>query len=249
MKEVFLSVVLVYVAGVAAGALARFYKIELETLQKNMKTKLKNTSTASKSLFVAVAAFAVTASGVHAFGSTELLVKAGLNEDQVVAVQEAQELKATGDIEGAKATLESAGITKQTMQQIREVAKEAKQAVHAAVEANDYDAFVVAVADSPLADVITNEAEFDQFVEAHELKESGDRDGAKEILAELGVDTEKHSKKHGKRGMRAEARELLSDDQREALQVAHAANDREAVRAIFAEAGIDLPEKGSKRGR
>lgn len=214
-----------------------------------MKTKLKNTSTASKSLFVAVAAFVVTATGVHAFGSTELLVKAGLSEDQVIAVQEAQELKATGDMDAAKATLESAGITRETMQQIREVAKEAKQAVRDAVDANDYGAFVTAVADSPLADVITTEAEFDQFVEAHELKESGDRDGAKEILEDLGVDTDKFGKSHSKRGLRAEARELLTDDQREALQVAHEANDREAVRAIFAEAGIELPEKGGKKGR
>ena len=206
--------------------------------------------TTSKSLFVAVAAFAVTASGVHAFGSAELLTKAGLSDEQVVAVQEAQELKATGNVEAAKATLQSAGITRDTMQHIREVAKEAKQAVHAAVEANDYDAFVVAVADSPLADIITSEADFDQFVEAHELRESGDRDGAKELLEELGVDTEKHGKKHrGKRGMNAELQELLTDEQREALQVAHAANDREAVRAIFAEAGIDLPEKGGKRAR
>lgn len=205
--------------------------------------------TTSKSLFVAVAAFAVTASGVHAFGSTELLIKAGLSEDQVIAVQEAQELKATGDMKSARAVLESAGVTKDTMQHIREVAKEAKKAVQAAVEANDYDAFVVAVADSPLADIITNEAEFEQFVEAHELRQSGDRDGAKDILDDLGVDTQKHSKKHGKRGLRAEAQELLNDEQREALQVAHAANDKEAVRAIFAEVGIDLPEKGSHRGR
>ncbi len=208
--------------------------------------------TTSKSLFVAVAAFAVTASGVHAFGSTELLTRAGLSDEQVVAVQEAQELKVMGDMKGAKEVLESAGVTKQTMQQIREVAKEAKRAVHAAVEANDYDAFVVAVADSPLADVITSEAEFEQFVEAHELRASGDKDGAKELLESLGVDTKKHGKKHGgHKGLRthAHAHELLTNEQREALQVAHKANDKEAVRAIFAEVGIDLPHKGSSRSR
>lgn len=218
-----------------------------------MKTKLINTSTTSKSLFVAVAAFAVTASGVHAFGSTEILTKAGLSDDQVVAVQEAQELKASGDVEAAKETLKSAGITKETMSQIREVAKEAKQAVKDAIEAGDYNAFVLAVGDSPLADVVETEADFNQFVEAHELRLEGDRDGAKEILTELGVDTEKFGNKKGhkgeRRGLRADARELLTDDQREALQVAHAANDREAVRAIFAEAGIDLPEKGNKGKR
>jgi hypothetical protein len=205
--------------------------------------------TTSKSFFVAVAAFAVTATGVHAFGSTELLTKAGLSDEQVVAVQEAQELKVTGHMAEAQALLASAGVTKETMQHIREVAKEAKQAVHAAVEANDYEAFVVAVADSPLADIIVTESDFEQFVEAHELRESGDRDGAKELLTELGVDTEKHGKRYGgKRTIRGEAQELLSNDQREALQVAHKANDRDAVRAIFAEAGIDLPIKGGKRG-
>jgi len=205
--------------------------------------------TTSKSLFVAVAAFAVTASGVHAFGSSELLTKAGLSDEQVIAVQEAQELKASGNIEAARATLESAGVTPQTMKHIREVAKEAKQAVHEAVEANDYDAFVIAVADSPLADIITSQSDFDLFVEAHALRQSGEKEESREIFEELGIDTSKHAKHHrGKGVVRAEARELLSDEQREALQVAHESNDKEAVRAIFAEAGIELPGKGLKRG-
>lgn len=205
-----------------------------------MKTK-------SKSLFVAVAAFAVTASGVHAFSSPELLIKAGLSDDQIIAVQEAQELKASGDIDAAKETLEAAGITKETMQHIRSVAKEAKQAVKDAVEAQDYDAFVVAAADSPLADLITTESDFDQFVEAHELRSAGEREEAQEIFAELGIEGKHH--KGGKKLKRADMQSLLSDEQRAALQVAHEANDREAVRAIFAEAGIDLPEKAGKRGR
>ena len=204
--------------------------------------------TTSKSMLIAVAAFAVTATGVHAFGSTELLTKAGLTDEQVIAVQEAQELKASGDITGAKETLEAAGITKETFKQVREVAKEAKQAVHAAVEAGDYEAFKIAVADSPLADIITTEADFEQFVEAHELRVSGDKAGAKEILEELGIEPHKHGHKHGNKGLRAEARELLTEEQREALQVAHEANDKEAVRAIFAEAGIELPGRGMKKG-
>ena len=206
--------------------------------------------TTSKSLFVAVAAFAVTASGVHAFGSAELLTKAGLTDEQVIAVQEAQELKASGDIKRAKETLESAGVTRDTMKNIREVAKEAKRAVHAAVEANDYEAFKVAVVDSPLAEIITTEAEFAEFVEAHGLREAGDTAGAKELLNELGVQPPKHAGfGRMKQGIRAHASELLTDAQKEALQVAHEANDRDAVRAIFAEAGIDLPEKRVKRSR
>ncbi len=243
MKEGLVVVVLIDVAVVATGALVRYYKLKLETLQRHMKTT-------SKSFFVAVAAFAVTASGVHAFGSAELLTKAGLSDNQVIAVQVAQELKATGQLEQARATLESAGVTKETMQHIREVAKEAKQAMQAAVERNDYQAFVVAIADSPLAEIITTESDFKQFAAAHELRGVGDRDGARELLSELGVDTQMHGKKYrGKHGLRAQARELLSDTQREALQVAHAANDKEAARAIFAEVGIDLPEKGVRQER
>jgi len=206
--------------------------------------------TTSKSLFVAVAAFAVTASGVHAFGSAELLIKAGLSDDQVIAVQVAQELKATGQLEQARVTLESAGVTKETMQHIREVAKEAKQAMQVAVERNDYQAFVVAIADSPLAEIIVTESDFEQFAAAHKLRGTGDQDGAKELLSELGVDTQMHGKKYqGQHSLRAQARELLSDTQREALQVAHAANDKESVRAIFAEVGIDLPEKSAGQER
>jgi hypothetical protein len=208
-----------------------------------MKTK-------STSLFIAVAAFAVTASGVHAFSSPELLIKAGLSDDQVVAIQEAQELKATGDMAAAKETLEAAGITKETMRQIREVAKEAKQAVRDALKAGDYQAFKAAIVDSPLEELITNETDFNQFMAAHELRREGDTDAARSIFTELGIDRSDHQHKHHKkhRGLQIETKQQLTDEQREALEVAHRANDKDAVRAIFAEAGIDLPEKG-KRAR
>lgn len=203
-----------------------------------MKTK-------STSLFIAVAAFAVTASGVHAFSSPELLIKAGLTDEQVVAIQEAQEFKATGDVAAAKETLKAAGITKETMRQIREVAKEAKQAVRDAVSAGDYEAFKVAIVDSPLADLVTNEADFIQFVEAHTLRQAGDATGATSIFGELGIDGSRHGK-HLHKGHRAAKFGELTNTQREALQVAQSANDKEAVRAIFAEAGITLPEKGKR---
>ena len=207
-----------------------------------MKTK-------STSLFIAVAAFAVTASGAHAFSSPELLIKAGLTDEQVVAIQEAQELKATGDTVAAKETLEAAGITKETMRQIRQVAKEAKQAVRDAVTAGDYEAFQVAIVDSPLSELVTNEADFRQFVAAHELRKVGGKETASELLADLGIEhsSHKHGAKERHGSYKVEYREQLSEQQREALQVAHAANDKAAVRAIFAEAGIDLPPKG-KRG-
>lgn len=209
-------------------------------MQTKRKTKL------TTPMLMAIAAFAVTASGVHAFGSTELLTKAGLTDDQVVAVQEAQELKASGEFDAAKETLEAAGIDRETMQAIKAAAREAKQAVHDAVEANDYEAFQIAVADSPLAEFITNEAEFEQFVEAHDLRHAGDREGAQELIVGLGIDTDKFGKRHGHRshGMKARVLEQLSEDQRAALQVAREANDRAAARAILDEAGVERPERG-----
>jgi len=206
-----------------------------------MKTK-------SKSLFVAVAAFAVTASGVHAFSSPELLIKAGLSEEQVIAIQEAQELKTIGNVGAAKQTLEAAGITEETMRHIKEVAKEAKQAVKDAVEAGDYEAFQVAIVDSPLENLITTEADFLQFVEAHQLRQAGQKETATALLADLGVERPGYKLGHNGKyySSRAELREQLTDEQRAALQVAHAANDKAAVWAIFAEAGIDLPMKGKR---
>jgi len=199
-----------------------------------MKTK-------STSLFIAVAAFAVTASGVHAFSNPDLLIKAGLTDEQVIAVQEAQELKATGNVAAARETLAAAGITDETMQLIRQAAKEAKEVVRQAITAGDYQAFKVAIVDSPLEDLIETEADFRQFVAAHELRQNG----GKAAAAELGIDRPIHKvgapNRHGHCG--AQIKDQLTDQQREALQVAHAANDKEAVRAIFAEAGINLPDK------
>ena len=43
------------------------------------------------------------------------------------------------------------------------------------------------------------------------------------------------------------SRFLITEDQKEALHVAQAANDKETVRAIFSEVGIDLPEKHQVR--
>lgn len=233
-------VVLISSARKKAGALARFI-LNQQNYLRSMKTK-------STSLFIAVAAFAVTASGVHAFSSPELLIKAGLSEEQVVAVQEAQELKATGDMVAAKQTLAAAGITEETMQHIREVAKEAKQAVKDAVADGDYETFKRAIVDSPLEDLVTTEADFNQFVEAHELRRAGNTDAAAVLAADLGIDQLEHKHKHHNkyRGSRAAAREQLTDEQREALQIAHKANDKDAVRAIFAEAGIELKEKGKR---
>ena len=129
----------------------------------------------SQSLLFAVAAFALTATSVQAFGNQEFLTRAGLSDEQVIALQEARELRQTGDLTGARDALLEAGIDEDTINELRN---------------------------------------------AHR---------------------EYHGAKYTTK--KAESNELLTEDQKAALQVAQAANDKETVRAIFAEVGIDLPEK------
>jgi len=86
----------------------------------------------SKALLIAVAAFAVTATGVHAFGDT-LLTKAGLNQEQITAVHEARELKKAGDFVAARDLLADAGITED---EIRAIHKQARFAQPEPIGAN-----------------------------------------------------------------------------------------------------------------
>jgi hypothetical protein len=55
-------------------------------------------------------------------------------------------------------------------------------------ESRDYDAFVEAVEGTPLQDAITSEADFEKFLEAHELRKEGDFEAAKELMDELGLE-------------------------------------------------------------
>jgi|GEM_PF-3013280 len=138
-----------------------------------MKKMITKSST---SFAFAIAAFAVTLTSVQAFGNQEFLTKAGLNDDQVVAVQEARELRKLGNTDAARDILVAAGIDEETIQQLRK---------------------------------------------AH-----------------------KQHKHHHRHWLTQQIDEKLSDDQRAALQVARAANDRESVRAILDEAGVERPQRG-----
>ncbi|MEN9921018.1 MAG: hypothetical protein RL538_911 [Candidatus Parcubacteria bacterium] len=204
----------------------------------------------SKPFLVAIAAFAVTATGVQAFQGTEILQKAGLTEEQIEAFETARELRESGDLDAARDALIDAGVDEETMESVHKAMHEQRDAIHTAVEANDFDAFKEAVAGTPLADAVDTEEDFEKFVEAHALKEEGKWDEAKVILDELGVKAPERmpgmGRGHGMKGGKSPFLEELTDEQREAFEVARKANDKEAARAILEDAGVELPEKGPK---
>lgn len=195
----------------------------------------------SKSLLIAIAAFAVTATGAQAYVGTKTLTRAGLSSEQITALEEARTLRAEGEVEKARNVLVEAGVDEAALAAIRDAARAAREAMHNAVEAGDYEAFREAVAETPLADIVTTEADFELFREAHELRAEGKHDEAHEIFAELGVPElpgrggkgHRHGYGHGPHGDRPE----LSDEQRDALRAARQANDMATVRAILDEAG------------
>ena len=163
-----------------------------------------------KQIMIPVAAFAVTVTGASAFqGDGYMLDKLDiLSSDEKAAFEEAREIRETSRAE-AQQVLEDVGIDDERMQEIHEAMLEARDAQRAEMDQimsdGDYDAFVEAVAGTPLADQITSEADFEKFVEAHELRQSGDYEGAREIMDELGIEHGKGGPgmggRHGGRGM------------------------------------------------
>lgn len=213
----------------------------------------------SKSLLIAIAAFAVTATGAQAFVGGDVLRRAGLSEEQVEALEEARDLRAEGEEKKARDVLVKAGIDESTMASVRTAIHAAREAMHEAVASGDYEAFKEAVANTPLADIVTTEDDFRQFKKAHDLRQSGEYAKAKVIYDELGVVPPAfgagmprgmgmgrvHDYAHHGRPSRSELSfGGLSQEQRDALQVARQANDHETVRAILEEAGEGQGKRG-----
>lgn len=145
-----------------------------------------------KQLLIPVAAFAITATGVSAFNSDYIKnLDVDLTDTQISALEEVDTIRAESKTR-INDVLENAGIDKSKMQEIHKAMqgarKENHEAVEAAFEANDYQAFLTAIADSPMADRDISADDFAKMAEAHELMESGDREGAKAIFDELGLE-------------------------------------------------------------
>ncbi|USN87805.1 MAG: hypothetical protein H6779_05420 [Candidatus Nomurabacteria bacterium] len=192
----------------------------------------------SKSLLIALAAFAVTATGVQAYIGIDELNKAGFSRDQIEAFSQAREYRSKGEDEKARDVLLEAGVDEAKLDSLRQISRESHMKLHKTLEDSDYEGFKAVISGSPLADIITTKEDFLQFKAAHEMRQEGNYEQAKIIYNELGL-TKDAKAGHYKSSHNTQHRYFdLTDEQRDALRAAHQANDRETVRAILEEAGL-----------
>ncbi len=203
----------------------------------------------SKSLLIAIAAFAVTTTGAQAYVGNKYFNQSGLSTEQVQAFSQARDLRRKGKIDKARDVLMEAGVTEETIASLRSAAHASKNAIEEAVEAKNLVAFKEAISGTPLYDVITTEADFKLFVEAYELRREGNFIEAKEILDDLGVSGEGRHLFAGRRGKGHSHTSDLSSEQKAALTAARQANDEEIAVAILEEAGISRAKGGWQNGR
>ena len=155
-----------------------------------------------KQIIIPVAAFAVTVTGASAFNPDMLdKLDLDLSNDQIEAFEEAHELRLDDKYQEAREVLEDADIDRATLKRVHtavfEHRGERHEAMKEAVENEDYDAFLELIDGTPLADVIDSESDFEKFIAMHEAMQEGDRETAKEIREDLGI--ERGEKGEGKR--------------------------------------------------
>jgi len=122
--------------------------------------------------------------------------KPELTDDQKAVLDEMHDLRMEGNFEEANALRKEAGFPQ--MKGYRGQYQEHREEARTAVEANDYDAFLLAIAGSPKEETMTPEI-FAKMVEMHALKEAGDYEGARAIMEELGIGNGKMMGGEGKR--------------------------------------------------
>lgn len=189
-----------------------------------------------KSLLVAVAAFALTTGGAQAYVGSKLLLRSGLSNEQVAALEEARMLKEDGEVEKARDVLVEAGIDEAALSALKIASRAARGDIKEAVMANDFTAFLLAVSGTEMARLISTEEEFSQLVSAYAHAAEGERREAKALLDKLGI-SPLLLRGEGKPRNAHRRHELHRRYHQEAIQVALRANDRETARAIREEMG------------
>ena len=143
---------------------------QAKSLTNNWKTSVQ-----SKSILIAIAALALTATGAQAF-SGDALVEAGLTDSQLAAFEVARELRAEGDTDAARDVLVEAGIDEKVLEQVRSALSSKRPTVTAA--ANYRSLFRNEIADDLTAD---------QKAALTVARMANDRDAMNAILEEAGM--------------------------------------------------------------
>jgi len=191
----------------------------------------------SKSLLIALAAFAVTTTGAQAHVSNKYFNQAGLTSSQVQALSQARNLRQKGEIEKARDVLMGAGVTQETIDSLRHATRSAQSDIDVAIEKEDFSSFRQAILGTPLYDIINTEADFAHFREVHALKAEGKYIEARELMSDLGFESKIQNRTN--RFYRPERYVELSDNEKEAIGAAKQANDPQTVQAILKEAGFE----------
>lgn len=141
-----------------------------------------------KKVIIPVAAFAVTATSVSAFNVEALRTSdINLTDAQLSAIEAAETLKVEGaSREEVESVLAAAGIDADVLrdihQEARTIQEVRREAITAALAANDYEAFVEAAAGTPMAEKVDSADTFALLVQAHTLMEE-----AETILTDIGL--------------------------------------------------------------
>lgn len=135
-----------------------------------------------------------------------------INEDNFSKLVEAHKLRESGDFEGAKAIMDDLGLPEMGGPRGGHEKNENMEAVKSALDNNDYNAWLTAIAEMPKFEEIKsiiNESNFNQMVEIHQLIQGGDVEGAKKIADELGI-SDLMPFGRGMGGMRGDMKEIMS---------------------------------------
>jgi hypothetical protein len=119
--------------------------------------------------------------------------------EQKAAITKAFEIRKAAHDE-AEAVLAAAHVDRDSLRDAMHAQHEAhREAMDAALEADDYSAFKALVADTPLAEKLTEDV-FNKLVEAHTLREAGDFAGARTIMETLDLGMGMEGFGHGGKG-------------------------------------------------
>lgn len=147
---------------------------------------------------------AIAADDYAAFSGLTANSPRALEEAAFEILVQAHQLRDAGDQEGAHALLEANNLLMPKHGMMRpgegkgdaeegtdrpdpETMRARREAARAAIQANDYNAWVTAMADAPHAETFVTQEHFDALVQAEVLIQAGDREGAKALLDAAGI--------------------------------------------------------------